>query len=385
MIAYNSSWLDALQTQDTARAWHQQQLLTAEQWKAAQEQNPVPFYTPNIFVRIGLAIFCTILLSAAIGLLGVFMDMRSESSWAVLCLFFGIISLVVLEQWAIRSSRHYRSGVDDMLLYFATMLILFSIMSQLPYNTGSLVYYIIAWPFLVAGSIRYLDRLMTAAVFCCSLMIMLLIVKEIPRLALYLLPFSGMVFSAVVYYFVRQGQQRHDWRHWHGQLAVLELLALTTLYLSGNYWVVQQAGAELFQLEQVPIPWFFWAFTFILPLAYIFQGWYKKERMMLDVGLGCIAAAVYTFRYYFHVLPLEWAAVIGGAVLFGSSYLYIRYLRQHEGAYTYLADGDPSLLQEIEEQLIEQTISSQNPPTAGGDTDTFGGGQFGGGGAGADF
>ncbi len=384
MIAYNRTWLDALLTRDTARQWHHKGLLSDEKWKMVQERFQAPFYTPNVFVRIGLAFFCLILLTAAIGLFALILDVGSESAFAVLSLFFGLASIAMLEFWAIGSARHFASGVDDMLLYFGISLILTGLCSRLPYDTDFLVYCCIAWPFLVAGSIRYIDRLLAAAAFVCSLLIVLLIVKEIPRLALFLLPFSGMLFSAGAYFFAQKGQERYDWRHWHGLLGVVELLALVTFYASGNYWVVQQAGAEMFQLERVPIPWFFWTFTFAVPALYIFIGLRHKNRLLMDIGLGCVAAAVFTFRYYYHVLPLAWAGVIAGAVLFVSAYFSIQYLRTHEGAYTYDADGDTTLLQEIEEQLIEQTIASQSPPTSG-EKDGFGGGQFGGGGAGGEF
>lgn len=384
MIAYNGTWLDALLTRDAARKWHHTGLLSDEKWKKVQDRYQAPFYTPNVFVRIGLAFFCQILLSAAIGLFALIVGVESESAFAVLCLFFGLASIAMLELWAIGSARHYASGVDDMLLYFGISMILTGLCSRLPYDTDFLVYCCIAWPFLVAGSIRYIDRLLAAAAFVCSLMIVLQMVNKIPQLALYLLPFSGMLFSAGAFFFAQKGQERYDWRHWHGLLGVVELLALVTFYMSGNYWVVQQTGADMFQLERAPIPWFFWAFTFAVPALYIFLGFRHKNRLLMDIGLGCLAAAVFTFRYYYHVLPLAWAGVIAGAVLFVGAYFSIQYLRTHEGAYTYDADGDITLLQEIEEQLIEQTIASQSPPSSG-EKDGFGGGQFGGGGAGGEF
>ena len=163
------------------------------------------------------------------------------------------------------------------------------------------------------------------------------------------------------------------------------MLALVTFYVSGNYWVVQQAGAEMFQLEQVPMPVFFWAFTFLVPLAYIFTGLRQKDRVLMDIGLACITASVFSFRYYFHVIPLTWAAVIAGAVLFVTAYFSIRYLHQKEGgAYTYEPDGDTTVLQELEQQLIEQTIANQPGPNPG-KTESFGGGQFGGGGGGGEY
>jgi hypothetical protein len=81
---------------------------------------------------------------------------------------------------------------------------------------------------------------------------------------------------------------------------------------------------------------------------------------------------------------LAWTAVIGGAVLFITAYFSIRYLHQNEGPYVFDEDAETSLIQEIEQQLIEQTIVKQ-PGQTPDKSESFGGGQFGGGGAGGDF
>lgn len=382
MIAYNKDWLDALWIKDNARDWHTEGLLSAERWAAIKTRFSANFYSPNIFIRIGLAIFCSILIMAAMGLLVLIFGI--DSNFAGFAIFWGIACLTFLEVWAIGTARHRASGIDDMLLYFGIGAIVGGIWGILPYSTEPLVYSCIALPFLVAGSIRYIDRLMAAAAFICALFIVLLVVKEIPKLALYLLPLAGMLFSAGAYFFARNGQKRYEWRYWHELLWIVEMLALATFYASGNYWVIQQAGIEMFELEQVPIPWFFWAFTFVVPLAYIFWGLKRHDRLMLDMGLAAVALAVFTFRYFYNVLPIAWAAAIGGAVLFAIAYFSIQYLRKNEGAYTYVEQSDTTLLQEIEQQLIEQTIVNQ-PTDAPDKRDGFGGGSFGGGGASGEF
>lgn len=384
MIAYNTDWLEALLTKDTAQKWHEKGLLSDEKWKEVQERNFSNFYTPNIFVRIGLSIFTWILLISAAGIVGVFLEPNGDFVFSIFCLFCGVSCILLLDRLIIKTGRHKASGVDDMMLYAGCGAIITAFCYSLDYSTPTLVYCCIALPFLVAGSIRYLDRLMALAAFGCSLGIVLLAVKEIPSLALYLLPFAGMLFSVAVYIFSRQGQSRYPLRHWHGVLTVLEMLSLVTFYASGNFWIVQQAGAAIFQMEQVPIAWFFWAFTFLVPLIYIFECLRRKDRILLDIGLGCVAAAVFSFRYYYHVMLLSWAAVICGAVLFLTAYFSIRYLHQKEGTYTYEEDSETSMLQEIEQQLIEQTIANQPGPTPDKNA-SFGGGQFGGGGAGGEF
>ncbi|MFN0013397.1 MAG: hypothetical protein ACKVU2_02515 [Saprospiraceae bacterium] len=385
MIAYDQTQLDALLTRDTAAEWHEQGLISDEKWMAVQIAHPPYFYKPNVFIRIGLAIFAMIMIQAAIGMLALILSPDSEVGMAFFCFFSGALTLVALEMLAIGKARHYGSGVDDMLLYATATALLGGVFAfLLPGNAEPLVYCCIALPVLVAGSIRYLDRLMAIGVFVCSLSIVLLIAIKIPRLALYILPFTSMLFAAGVYFFARKGQMRHTWRHFHGSLAVLELLAIVLFYLSGNFWMIQQAAAGTFGLDHVPLPWFFWTFTFAVPAAYIFWGLRQKDRLLLDVGLGCVAVAVFTFRYYFHVMPLAWAAVIGGVILFATAYFSIRHLKKRSSAYTYEADTDKTLLQEIEQQLIAQNLTGQTP-TPSDEQASLGGGQFGGGGADGQF
>jgi len=384
MIAYNREWLDALLTKETAERWHKKGLLSAEKWKAVQAQYHTGFYSPNVFVRIGLAIFCMILLMAMLGLVAWVVEPDTDTGFALFSIFWGGVWLFALEFILIRKHKHFGSGLDDMLLYAGTMAVVGGLGNLLPGNAEPLAWCILALPFLVAGSIRYLDRLMAAAAFFCALLIVLLIFKDVPNLAVYLLPFSGMLFSGVVYFFAQKGIQKNDWRHWHGVLVVLGLLAMVTFYASGNYWLVQQTGADWFSLEQVPLGWFFWAFTFVVPSLFIWQGLRGKDRLALDVGLGCAAAAVFTFRYCFHVLPLAWAAVAGGAILFVVSYFSIRYLRKNFAAYTYEEDEKDSLLQKAQEQIFDQTIAGQAVAPSP-QKDRMGGGQFGGGGASGDF
>ncbi len=384
MTAYNQEWLDALLTREFAGQWRENGLLSEEQWKLIQERNPVGFYSPNVFVRIGLAIFCMILLQAMMGLTALMVSLGSEITFAFFSTVWGAIWLLALERMIVRTYRHYGSGLDDMLLYAGTTSILSGWYMLLPYNTDKLVYCFIALPFLVGGSIRYLDRLMAAAAYICALFIVLLIVKDIPAAAVYLLPVAGMVFSGGAYFWTKRSRKKEHLRHWDGVLAVVEMLSILLFYISGNYWVVQQGGAALFSMDKPPAEWFFWGFTFVVPAVYIARGLYGKDRLLMDIGMGCAVAALLAFRYYFNILPFAWAATIAGAALFVVAYFSIRYLNKNKGAYTYEPLLKNTLLQKAQEQIFEQTIAGQASPALV-KKNTLDGGQFGGGGAGGEF
>lgn len=384
MIAYNSEWLDAIKLKDTAKSWHESGLLDKEKWEALKSQKPSGFYSPNVFIRIGLGIFCLILMNAAMGLLALTGIIDSEAGMSVFGIICAVIWITLLEIWIIGSLHHYGSGIDDMMLYTATTTMIGCFYINFPYYAGPLSYCWLAWPFLVLGSIRYIDRLMAAAAYGCTLLIVLFTVAKIPDMALYLLPFSGMIFSAGAWILARKGQQRSALRHWHGLFIMVELLSLLSFYASGNYWVVQQVGLGWKELPVPPMGLFFWAFTFGVPVLYLLGGLRLKDRLLLDIGIAAVAVSIFTFRFYHHVLPLAWACTIIGAFIFVAAYFSINYLRKHKGTFTYDAGDEKVLLQEIEEQLIEQLIAAPTgkpePPK-----ESFGGGDFGGGGAGGDY
>jgi hypothetical protein len=385
MIAYNKDWLDALIVRENADRWYKKGLISEEKWKHFKTHFEAHFYSPNLFVRIGLALFCFILLMAAIGIFALMGFVDSETGSAVLMLVFGAFLFLILESRIIQGSYHLRSGIDDMVLYVGVCCILGGIFILLPSGMDTQLYWLISWPFLLFASLRYLDRLMTLGLFICSLGILFQIVDSVPQGAFFLLPISSMIFCAGVYFWAKKVQNRYSLRHWNGQIVLLELLSLLTFYASGNVYVLQELGVAVFKQQLTGgISLFFWVFTFLVPIGFIVEGLRVKDRMMLNIGLFCVALSVFTYRVYYHVLPLAWAATFVGLVLFVGAYFSIRYLRKHSGGYTYDQDGDPTMLQEIEEQLIEQTIVNQplDTPTK---KDGFGGGGFGGSGASGDF
>ena len=127
----------------------------------------------------------------------------------------------------------------------------------------------------------------------------------------------------------------------------------------------------------------FWNFTFIVPFLYIYQGLKQKSRLILSLGLLAIAMGVATFRNYFHVMPLEIAAIIGGTIL-ATAYFAIKYLKNNKTPFTYDEEADEKpFYQQAESLIIAQTFGNQQGRND--EKPLFGGGDFGGGGAGQEF
>ena len=384
MIAYPTEQLDALESRETAARWHEKGLLDDAQWQAVLQHYPAFFKTSNIFLRIGLGFFCLIILSVAMFLSGLLLKPQSELAFSLFFLFWAAVLLFFLEQAIIRIHKYFRNGLDDMTLYVALACLIGGLCSLLPGRIDEVVYFLLSLPILVIAAIRYVDRLLSASAFCCALSIVVQLVEKVPGVAIYVLPYAGMAFCAAVYLLIKRNDGRRDLRYWRDQFGVLELLSILVFYASGNYWIVQNITAYLSGLEQPPLNWFFWLFTFAVPAMYLYTGLRRKDRLMLDSGIACIVLSFITFRHYYHLVSLSWAATIGGAVLFALSYAAIRYLRRNTRPFTYEPEGKISILQTAGEYLFEQTIAG-DAAAPEKDKTGMGGGAFGGGGAGNDF
>ena len=71
--SYNETWVQNIDNQGIIENWHEQKLLSDEQFDAAKKEFPVGFHQSNIFVKIGLFLFTNIVASASLGFLSLFL------------------------------------------------------------------------------------------------------------------------------------------------------------------------------------------------------------------------------------------------------------------------------------------------------------------------
>lgn len=378
LIAYNKEGLDALIITDKAATWHEKGWISTDIWTKIKDVYKSNFYTPNVFMRVGAFVFCSILIFA---ILGLFAIGSNANALSYLSLFVGIVAIAILE--VIIKSKHYQSGVDEALLYCGLSLIIGGLTEVLRLNTNELPFYCLFLPILVIAAIRYVDGLITMMAYVFSLVIVILITLKFPTIAPLILSFVVMLFAAMLYFRTITMQQNSNVRFWRSNLNILEALSLITFYASGNYFILQQANIVYFNNPVVGMAALFWFFTFSVPFLYIYQGLKRKNRLLLAIGLLAIAAAVATFRYYFHVMPMEIAAIVAGALLLGIAYFSIKYLKNNKTPFTYEEDGEKPFYHQAESLIIAQTLGSTATPET--EKPLFGGGDFGGGGAGNEF
>ncbi len=387
MIAYNITGLDNALINDQAEAALKRGNITAAEKGSVKTAFPETLYTPNFFIRIGLFLLTAVIAVCLLGLMMlVGMAGLDETTAGGMLLFFGVCAYAMLELWWIKDKNHYRSGIDDALIWIAagSVLTSFILISDLDPATslGSAVICVIAaWM-----AIRFADMVMALTAFAAGIAFVFFSGFELSALAADLMPFIIMAVSLGAYLGFTRISGKYKFRHYESCLDVLRTASLITLYLAGNYFTVREVGAEMLgKTGPVPMGWLFWIYTFAIPPLYIYYGIRRKDRIRLRTGLILLAVTVFTVRYYHSLMPIETAMVLAGIVMIAVAWFVIGYLKQPRNGFTYEADEtgeEMAGLKAAEAVIIAQTFHKTPQPD---DSFKFGGGTGGGGGASGEY
>ena len=385
MIAYNKIWLDNLAARDAIKDAFYIDAISAAEKEKAEAIFPVGFYSPNIFIRIGLFILTLVIACFSLGLFSlIFLD-SIERSMGGLTIFFGLLSYAALE-FFIHTKHHYRSGVDDALLWITGICIVagINLLGDISSSGNAVIIFVLATYFFL----RFTDMLMSAIAGIALLSVFFFYYSPLGSMAKATTPFLLMGIAALMYFFIKRTAQQNSNRHYRHCGIVLEISMLICFYAAANYYVVRETSNSMFHLglkenESIPFGWLFWILTILIPLGYVFAGVRKKDAVLLRVGSIAVAAIVFTVRYYHSVLPLEIVMLLGGIILIAVSFALTKWLAQPKKGFTSAEISKRYLMDKmnIEALVIAETFGSQvqeNDPK-------FGGGSFGGGGASGEY
>jgi hypothetical protein len=387
MIAYNHTGLDNIDIQGEAREALTAGCITEEVNALIRQRHPIPFYAPNIYIRIGLFILTVIIILFSLGILAL-MRIEGDDSFAVLLIVVGLICLGVLE-WLVYSKKHHQSGVDDALLWAGTSLLAMKIIFFAEPITFIVQCYLIGFLALY-GALRYIDRIMTLVVYGALLCIVFKTGTAAGAIGKAILPFVVMGMGVFLYLSAKMLSVNERYRLYRPCLVIIEFASLFVFYAAGNYYVVRELNALISDPPMspgvgIPLGWLFWLFTVVVPLWYVYRGLMKKDRIFLWTGLLLIAAMIFTIRHYYHLLPVELMMTIGGILLISAVYACIKYLRTPRQGFTYEETNDRGLLENLHlESLVIAESFAPVTPAPGSDL-LFGGGSGGGGGAGGQY
>lgn len=389
MLAYNSQTLDNLEIKEAAEKALRKSCIDTTTYKAIEAAHPVNFYTPNPVIKIGLFILTVVIISFSLGLLTLLaLDaVKSEKGFVGLCIFAGLACYGALELF-IREKKLFRAGVDDALLWGALLLICSSIF--IDGDPSSTKVFGVVFIATLLATLRFADMMVAGVAYLSFLGLIFSIAVNLGPAAKTIIPFLIMAVSLATYVAVNKISGYRFSRHYQHCLTIIAVLALLTLYLAGNYFVVRELSNAMFDLqlkegESIPGALFFWIYTAVVPVVYLYLGIRQKNAVLLRTGMILLAAIVFTIRYYHSVMPLETAMVLGGLALTVGAWALIRYLKEPKYGFTYVESEDPSLADKLklESLIIAQTYAPGAQP-AGNDMQ-FGGGSGGGGGASGDY
>ncbi len=385
MIAYNGIWLDNLAAREAINDAFYANAISAAEKDAAETIFPVGFYSPNIFIRIGLFILSFVIACFSLGLLSLIFLSSIEHTMGGLTIFFGLLTYGALE-FFIHTKHHYRSGVDDALLWITGICIVagINLAGEISSSGNALIVFVLASYFFL----RFTDMLMSAIAGLALLAVVFFFYSPLGSVAMATTPFLLMGIAAFLYLFIKRTAHQKSYRHYRHGGTVLEITMLICFYAAANYYVVREMSNSMFNLglkenESIPLGWLFWIFTVLIPLVYIWGGVQKKDAVLLRVGLIAVATIVFTVRYYHSVLPLEIVMLLGGIILIAVSYALTKWLAQPKNGLT-SAEINKKYVKDkvnIEALVIAETFGSNLPA----DDPKFGGGSFGGGGASGEY
>jgi len=253
---------------------------------------------------------------------------------------------------------------------------------------------LLAVPILLAFAVYYGDVIVTFITLLAFYVGLFTGLLEFPwgRAAL---PFVLMAVSWGLWFLLKQVRIRvPDPIYYTDVFNMAEWIALIVLAAGGNYFVVRELNGLLAEVvpgqphpgvaPQIGLAWLFWILTFLIPGMYAYLCFTRKDRMFVILGILGLAAAASTVRYYHALLPLSVHITLVGIALIGGSVLVIRYLRQPRYGFTDVPDEESPRQFFLNAEVL--SVISATGATMNQQPDMkFGGGDFGGAGAGKEY
>ncbi len=386
MIAYNRTELDNKWIREQAKDALDAGCISHEENTRIEAAHPVNFYTPNIFICVGLFLLTAFIVLCSTGLL-MLLTMGGSDSMTFILIFSGGAAYAGLE-FIVRNRRHYRSGVDLGLIWMSALLFFSAIYTSGHQISGVAICFILLFISLLFA-VRFVNRTMSLVAYAALLALFINTMEGAGRAAQMITPFMLMTVSVIAFWAIKKIHPIERVRNYRSCLMVLKAATLISFYGAGNYFVVRELGnymLGIFQLPGTGLPmgWLFWLFTIAIPFLYIWQGIRNKDSIFLWTGMALIPCTIFTIRFYYHILPVEWAMIAGGLLLIVIAYGLIKYLKTPRHGFSSLESNKKYMLEnlQIESLVIAKTFKGTGTAPPPNHDFKFGGGSGGGGGAG---
>lgn len=384
MIAYDNIKLENTLLIEQAENLFSKQFIEKEQ--LAQVQSHLPHLkTSSFFIRIGFFLLGSFLVSSIMGFFSL-ITLEAFQNYSIQ-LYLGILLSIVGSEF-LSKKEFYRHGLNDA---FVLSIILFAT-SAVGVSTESfaLAFFVMTLSGLCCA-VRYVHTV-SAILSCLGFVCFFgdLVIQEKIISTVYL-PFLGLTLGLLFYFTSSFLHHKEDNYFYKNSFFAIKIFSLLLIYFSMNYLVVRELSIMLMNIvvengNDIPFAIVFYGLTFAIPIFYIVFGLKNKDRVFLMIGLFTFGFSIFTIRYYYAILPLETALVIGGILLFLISIFSIKFLKNKASGLTFQADrgNDKSEILNAQAFLINSQINTV-APAKNQSKMTFGGGGFSGGGSGESF
>ena len=381
MIAYNKTSLYNLVVQSQAKDAKEDGNITALSFKNILHAHPVDFYSPNIFMQIGMSILTFIIILAFFGLF--FLLLNLNTAVGEFTVFTGVACYFMLE-FLTRQKKHYNSGVDNMLMAAVPLLIVTGIGINM--NNGEQLLSFLFCIICTFQAIRFTDRLMALAAAISFLVFIFNVYSTLGEFTISSFPYVLVVASAALYLLAKKFIHKDSHLFYYSCWAVVEIVGLVSFYASGNYFVIDSISNDAYLLQKesaLQWPYFIWLWTFGIPIVYIVNGIIKKDLLTLRLGIIFTATAIITYRHYHAIMPIEFALTIAGSLVLGTAYWLTKYLKKAKHGFVFSTNSKTEDNKEnLEGYILSEAFAEKPVPV---EETGFGGGTFGGAGAGSNY
>jgi uncharacterized membrane protein YgcG len=388
LLAYNLEELEKHEILSYAKDLNKSQVISQVQLDGIKNKVKSNLYSPSIFMRILLFILSLIGLSTVLGPVALIMGIDSEVGIRVEAFVVGISILLLLDFVLIKESKHYKSGVTEAALVVGLVLFSGGLLGEPNYNP--IIYLVYGLAITLFAAIRYLNSAGLIAALGFAGAIVFQVLYNFGGLAQALIPFAIMVLYALLFWGIKKLQSQKPSFIFDDYFTLSKVFCLLMVYVAGNYFVVRELSVELMGVNiepggDIPFAFLFYFFTGFIPLGYLFYGIKRKSILFIRVALLTVVFSIITLKIYFSLGAPIVTITLSGAIMIGLALVLLRYLKEPKYGFTrekLLHDKWDS--SELTAFVVSQSLSGHQVEV-NDENSEYGGGSFGGGGAGSEF
>lgn len=387
MIAQDKKKLENQFLIDEAHSLYKARFITELEFDEIQKSLPTPKKQRNILLRIGFTFLGMLLYASISGFISLLGIRIIDDSFSFFIFVYAAIGFIGAEFFV--RQNHIEPGLDDSFLIIG-QLVLAGGIGTITYG-NELPVAVVATIVSLLTYLRYLNRA-SILIFCISSTATIAFgLFELGALGKAILPFVLMVYGLAIYFTCKKITKNFQFPFYHKGILLVKYFGLILFYVAGNYLVVRELsvvllGNDIAPNSDIPFAWFFYIFTFVVPIIYMFYGIKLLDRAMLWIGFITIGFSFYTIDYYFLEVPIQVYLTLGGLLLFAVAYFSIKALKDKTQGITFQPDRFINSNDFLHtEALILTSQFGLKPEIAVESPMEFGGGGFSGGGSSGAF